>query len=1183
MRKVRRSLLIVLGLILLGVTGAYLYFIKFGGLERIVVGKINDAVGKDSPYKVRIGSIRGSLLAGMVLEDINVTYQDSTGSRSLLAIERVMARYSLANLWRKQYLFDELYVDSLTMIAAKDGEGHWRIPLPLGGGGDRGSGTGGKGGKSGTPPILGVDDLRFSKTNIRIISDGDTMAVSNLTLVGSVEAGDKLYSAEIKQLSFLASPYPLHVSECSGKATFSEGNLVFQDFRLRHGDTHLKLSGVVALDTFDGSVQVAVDHLDMAEISDVIGGKLHGLLDVNGSLNFQGKKINGQVSVGGKFLFADLGNLYADFSFENKLLTVDTLYGTILGDCSVDGRADIDFNGPTELYHLDADLKDFSLDRVVEKSFPSDLTGHVNLNGRSFRNADLLLELDVDLFESSFDGYPMHRVVGPIDITTDSVSFPAPLRVDYFENSFFVTGVVDYNEDMSLKVDARLPNLDRWRGKLFINQPGGRGRGFATLSGKTSDPDLQGWFASDSLWIYGLVADSCYATYSIDEFLTGRQGVVNVDIFNGAAWQVPYDSGLTRLRLDSNLVYIDSVFMISRYSRLAAKGVLDQGPYPQRLSIDTLALSVLERSFYNRSPIQITIDSGGFDFLGTSIGKKAASLTVDGRVNYDETMDLVLAVDDIPIAPWLHLFEQEFELDGYLSGRGGLRGSFSSPVFDVDGSIDSMLYRGLYLGDLSMTAHYRDQLITIDSLLILSNPGRYAARGTFYADLSFTSDQLERLPERPIDLNIEATDNRFDLVSLFLPSVEDMFGDFFADFKLSGTPEDPHLDGEAYIKNARLKYFDLADTLKSDSAGVTMTDNRIVIDQIETYVYDRTKHRNSYAQIEGELTVKSLDSLYYDLDITIPREMPFKYELDDIEGRVEGDLQIVGDTPPLVTGDLTITYTRYRAEFSTEESGSPLMIALSGENTWDLNINIDILSNYWIKNQDIDAEFSGFMNLIRENGKYRFIGDLEILKGKGFLFDKTFRLEPGSQVTFEDIDKPNPRLDIVATTRIPVTGFEGEEERSEVELSIHVGGTLETPEFDIEEGSGTGTDLSREDILPLILANYYGSESGAPGGFEERVSQYVSSQVSQIGTRRLGVETFEIDPTYEGSLDLSKTRVTLGVQTTPSLYLYGRTPVTFDRGQEVGFEYRFNRAFLFEGQRDEDELYHLNLKLHWEF
>ncbi|MCP4685578.1 MAG: hypothetical protein GY867_09025, partial [bacterium] len=1043
MRKVRRSLLIVLGVILLSAFGAYLYYFQFGGLESLVIGKINDAVGENSPISVDIGNIRGSLLAGVVLEDISVHYQDSTTESKILSVERVLARYSLANLWRKQYLFEELYIDSLTLIASRDAEGNWLIPLP------KGTGEG-----ASAPLLLGVDDLRFNNANLTIVSPEDVLSVEDLTLTGSVEAGDKLYSAEIKHLSFLASPAGLHVSDCSGKATFSDDNLVFQDLNIRHGDTHVKLSGVVSLDGLEGSVQLAVDHLDMAEVSEVIGARLSGLLDLNGALTFDKDHIGGQVSIGGNFLFADLGNLFADFSFADKVLTVDTLYGTILGDCAVDGRAGVDFSGPTELYHLDADIKNFSLDQIVENSFASDLTGRIRMNGQSFKNADLLLSLEVDMFESTFDEYPMHGVAGAIDITTDSLRFPTPLRVDYFENSFYVTGVIDYDEDMSLEVTAHLPNLDRWRGKLFVDQPGGRGAGYATLTGATVDPDLEGWFVSDSLWLYGLVADSCYTTFSIDEFLTGRQGAVRVDLLKGSAWDVPYDTGLARLRLDSNLVYIDSVRLTSQYSTLAARGKLDQGAYPQLLTFDTLSLTVLERDFYNRAELLVAIDSNGFDFRETSIGKASAALTADGRVNYDETMDLLVTVEDIPIAPWLHLFDQELKMDGYLSGRGELGGAFAAPEFEVAGSIDSMVYEGLLLGDLSIDAGYTDREVTIDSLLIRSDPGRYHAAGTFFADLSFTADNLERLPELPFDLSVQASDTRFDLVSLFLPSVEDMSGDFLADFQLSGTPGAPHLDGEAYIKNGRLKYFDLADTVKTDSAGVTMTDNRIVIDHIEAYVYDEKKKRNSYAMIEGELTIRALDSLYYDIEISVPREMPFKYELDDIEGRVEGDIQVTGDTPPLVTGDLTMIYTRYRAEFSTEETGSPLMMALSGENTWDLNLNIDILSNYWIKNRDIDAEFSGFMNLIREDGQYRFVGELEILKGRGFLFEKTFRIQPNSRVTFEDIEYPNPRLDIVATTRIPVSGFAGEEERSEVELSIHVGGTLEKPEFGVEQGEG---------------------------------------------------------------------------------------------------------------------------------
>jgi hypothetical protein len=544
-------------------------------------------------------------------------------------------------------------------------------------------------------------------------------------------------------------------------------------------------------------------------------------------------------------------------------------------------------------------------------------------------------------------------------------------------------------------------------------------------------------------------------------------------------------------------------------------------------------------------------------------------------------MDVSLAVADIPIAPWLHLFAPELAMDGYLSCTARLGGTFADPAIILGGMIDSVVYRDLPLGDLAVSANYRDRLLTIDSLLIYSHPGIYRATGSMNVDLAFTADEVDRLPDLPFDLKIAAEDNRFDLVSLFLPSVENLEGDFFADFTLAGTPTQPHLDGEAYIKNARLKYFDLVDTVKADSVGVTMEDNRINVDDIEVYVYDKRKKSNSYATIDGILTVKSLDTLHYDLDVSLVEEFPFRYELDDIEGVIEGDLQILGVTPPTITGDLTLTSTKWKAEFQTGVEGSPLMMALLTQKPWDLNLNIEILSNYWIKNQDIDAEFSGFMNLIREQGRYRFIGELEMLRGKGFLFDKTFRIEPDSRVTFEDIDYPNPRLDIIATTRIPVVHFEEEEERSEeATLAIHVTGTLENPEFNTVEGDSTFT---RADILPLILANYYGSESAGAGRFEERISQLISSQVSQIGTRQLGVETFEIDPTYEGEFDIRRTRVTLGVYTSSNLYLYGRPIVSFEKDPELGFQYRFNKWSLFEGRRDEEELYHLNLKLHWEF
>jgi len=529
-------------------------------------------------------------------------------------------------------------------------------------------------------------------------------------------------------------------------------------------------------------------------------------------------------------------------------------------------------------------------------------------------------------------------------------------------------------------------------------------------------------------------------------------------------------------------------------------------------------------------------------------------------------------------------------LDGILSCEATLNGSFMDPAFRLDGKIDSLSFRSLVLGDLIMSANYWNKILTIDSLSIKAHPGEYYARGTMPLNLAFTTSNVERLPDAPMEIRVRADDSRFDLVSLMLPSVEQLDGDFHADFVLTGTVEDPHLEGRAHLVNGRLKYFDLEHPLFVDSTSVVMSDNKIIISGIEAYSTGRAKRngKKKYALIDGELTIKSLSNIHYSIDVSLPREFPFSYELDDINGVVEGDLHIEGDSPPLVTGSLILLSTKYQVEFAEPDEGSPIMMALSGENTWDLDINMDILSNYWIKNSDIDAEFSGQINLIRQDGKYRFIGEMEILRGRGFLFDKTFRLDAGGKVIFEGQERFNPRLDMIAHTRVhgnTTSRFDEDVTPERIELDVRISGTVDTVEINPVEGSG----FAREDIIPLLVANYYSSDSTTTAGpIEHRVISMMSGTVSKVATKQLnqlgvGVETFEVEPFYGAEGDALTTRITVGFYTTRNLYLYGRSPLSGQSGQEVGFEYRFNKALFVEGRRDEDQLYHLNLKLHWEY
>ena len=1186
MKLWKRITLIVVGVIVLIVVAAHLYLFELGGLESLVVDEVETALPDESPFSVFIGDIKGNMFTGITLENVAVRYADSLRSFEFFRAERITAHYSLKNLLDADYSFSHLSLVKPRTVLMRDSSGA-TIPS-LGSDSSKADQSGGA-----TPAKPGSIDLSFAVDDLKIV-DGqavllgpgdDSLTFDSFNMLGAVRYGGGSLSADIGSMGYTSSNSDYALSDVSGKLTYSGGNIVFQGLTVARGKLRIKLDGNLDVDSLVGSLEVNADNLDMEEVSAIIGAKLYGVIDINAHIDLRPGEIDARANLGGRFQIADFDNLYAELRYREKHLYLDTLYGTILNGCAVDGTGEVDFAEKPEKYNVSAEIRNFNLAELVQGSFESDLSGRLDLDGESFSNETLELRLDVDLYESTFDEYPLQLAQGPLVITTDSLWFPAPFTIEYYENSFEAEGTVVYSGDISLDVAADLGNLDRYRGKLFIDQPGGRGISHASLTGKTNDPDLRGWFASDSLWIYGLYADTAYASFTIDRFLTGRQGGVEVDLFSGSAWQIPYDSAYAGIRLDSLQVTMDTVGFRSEYANFGSRGRFDQEVYPWELSIDSLHLTILDREFYNRSRLKIGIDSLGFVFQQTAIGDDTKVIGADRRVNFDETMDLSLNASGIQVAHWLQLFQQKFELEGVLSGQAELAGSFESPEFELTGTLDSIFYRDVNVGRLSAATRYRDGLLTADSLVIRTDSGGlYRARGHFPANLAFTSVATERLPDAPFDLEFTAQDKQFDLLYLLMPSVEQLDGMFKADVRLTGTIDDPHLDGQAWMTNASLKYFDLVDRIKADSVRATLADSVIHLEPVTAYVERKDKKR-AEAKVSGDLIVKTLDSLVYDLNVNIPRNMPFRYDLDDIEGVVRGNVAIKGQTPPLVSGDLVLDECRYRVEFAGDETGSPLMLALSGEDSWDLDVNIEIPSNYWIKNEDIDAEFAGYLNVIRERGKYRFIGELEILRGKGYLFDKTFRfVSDSARVIFEDIEHFNPRLDLWATSRIPVSRS-AEEERSYQDLKVHVTGTLESPEYSFYE-EGSDVALSYSAIVPLIVANYYGDETGG-SKFEERVSSLIASQVSQLGTRHLGVETFEINPAYEGNLDLGQTRVAVGLYTGTSLYLWGSSEVTSSSQAKAGFEYRLSRGLMLEGYRDADrvegESYHLNFKVHTEW
>jgi len=541
----------------------------------------------------------------------------------------------------------------------------------------------------------------------------------------------------------------------------------------------------------------------------------------------------------------------------------------------------------------------------------------------------------------------------------------------------------------------------------------------------------------------------------------------------------------------------------------------------------------------------------------------------------------------------------------------------SQPVVDIKTAIDSLSYESLVLGDFVTAASYNDRRLDIDSVKIVSDSGEYRADGFLHMDLAMTGDSLDRFPDLPLDIRFSAIDRKFDLVTLLMPDFEAVDGLFSADFRLHGSPKAPELEGENFLIGdpddptcifAKVRFVELEDRVFVDSAGITMHNNVIEFDDVHVYTPDsrrglkdpcdkkgnRAKSREElanfpYAVINGQIKVHSMDELDYDLEVNLGRGWPFTYTMDEISGRAWGDLQVTGMNPPTVSGDIALLSGRYMVNFTEEGQGSPILAALEGENMWNLDINVDILRNYWIKNDDIDAEFSGEINIKRTNGEYRFFGEMEFLRGRAFLADKVFTINPGSRVIFNGEDSLNGTLDISACTHI--TGYstltDSDTETPErFKVCVLITGTVDAPEINPDPDSDL--PLTKEELLPLLLANYYtGGDVAVSGDQSDRVGRALGAYVSKIGSQQvsrwgIGVETIEIDPYSSGQFDPGASQITVGFYALGGGYY--RVGGAFGQGlNSGGVEYRLSRNFFIDGRTDEELLYRLGLKLHWEF
>ncbi len=1157
------------------------------------------------PIKVKVGDITGSFWSNVEIKDLTIDFSQEGHEYRMANIPYLKVNYRLSNLWRKKWILDSLRIDRPKFTIARTKEGQLLFPLP-----PKGKGIISKTGLFN----FKIGNLKIERGSLEYLSESSQALLDSLNFEASLSKDNEGTRIELLQGKLVYPQKELVMKNLEGSFLIKDDDLFIQRLRVQTGESRIEISGDVHnIKDPQFSFSVKTNPIDLEEIKKLTGVGLEGILEVEGTCIGNSKRFEGKATLDGKFFERRFDRVKLNYVYQNKKLSFPSLTGKIFGS-PLNGKGELDFRKKPEEYKFKGKITNLDLNNVVFNSFHTDLTGDVSMKGRAFSEKDLILEMKIDLGSGGLDQYTFTAIKGSLTVTSSSVTFHQDFQMDYKNTQVMLNGDLQYEGEVNIDADVNFSDLKDFEDQIFIKQMAGRGEANLKISGETSDFDIQGKFFSDSCYLYQLYSSNVKVEFEVANLLSRRKGTFDLSFFNGFAWGIPYHSLTSRIEIDGDFAKIDSSLFVNEYMNLSFWGDLDFSQTPQILKLDKIVIDYRGNYIESSSPIEININSLKVQinkavFSCLEIPPKAGEeggIEVSGKIDYEERMNLSLNFSEIDIASWMNFLTKK-KIEGKLSFQAKLNGNFAEPRIELDGKIAQLKFEGMNLGQLKMSLSYKDRRLEFKQFDITSPEGVYTLSGLIPVDLSFSSVD-KRFLEKPQRLNFKAKGERLNLIRLLIPEIEYLKGPFEGDLKITGDLLHPQFDGELNLKDGSLKFVQLSDPVNELVIEMRMEDENLILDRVSGFMEHTERGSDNLFKkfwgifspkhkIRGEINgfgtinIKDIDQPDYELYF-VGEDVPINYEYADLSAVADLTVTITGKAPPLLSAEILFSQFYYREPFATSSTGTSFTPNSGEENLWDWDLDISAVNNCWVINDDVNLEFKGDVLVVRENGELRILGNLEIIRGKYFLYGTRFKIEKGEFV-FDNIEKIDPKIDFLVSTNLrggtstssKGLGLLSTGSTDQIELTIR--GTISAPEVD----TALGSSYSKEDIVEL-LAFQQGfaavDTEGVGTLFQERVIKslggaYGSRFLENIAGRSLGVETFEIVPAWSEKFSLLDAEITVGKYISDKIYLRYTRRLSQSSGQETGVEYRLNKHLLLEGRKDKLGLFHLGLNLNWEY
>ena len=575
------------------------------------------------------------------------------------------------------------------------------------------------------------------------------------------------------------------------------------------------------------------------------------------------------------------------------------------------------------------------------------------------------------------------------------------------------------------------------------------------------------------------------------------------------------------------------------------------------------------------------------------LSQRKGELVAGGWINLDEdnkNLDIHLSADNVDLSQLSNLFGIEDEIKGLVNFEAEITGDIDLPDISFSAKVEKGKFQDFIFDDLTFEALYNQDILEVKQF-ILDKEG-HQIKGKGKIPYKFSSVGKEKvassLSDIPVDfiLTLENTDLSF-ISMFFKEDIKQIQGLTNAELKLSGTLNQPILNGSIALNGGLVELYELPAKISDLSVLLYLEDNLVKIKDMNFQI-DQYRIYTS-----GEFALKNLQ--LQDLNINIWSNKEEILYQDIFKAQADLKAKLTGlFTSPHIEGILTLS----QGELNWEENNKEIptdpsellskLINLKG----DIDLEVKILDDFIAKTDDFDFKLTGSVKVQGTLSTPKLNGGLEIKQGYVSFLDKKFRVSAG-KVIFTDSTGEDMILDIRAKTKI-----------DDIEVFVSINGILAQPMITFN----SSPVLSESEIISLLMfnKNYSGLTEGEMETIlkEEMINLIAQglsirflNQIEDEIANSLGLDEFKIETIFKKEQDsdlafipgfaLEALALKVGKYFSENFYLSYSAPLFEMEMGDLELEYKLKNDLTLSTQigslDSQDNEFELKFELQYEF